>query len=69
MLVCACVRVCVIFLFSFSVCYLFICISLQFGGIKVENQVNRFRMKEKVSSQDMEEDMHSILYLLVCFLS
>ena len=32
----ACVRVCEIFLFSFSVCYLFICISLQFGGIKVE---------------------------------
>ena len=32
----ACVRVCVIFLFSCSVCYLFICISLLFGGIKVE---------------------------------
>jgi len=31
--------------------------------------VYRFRMKEKVSSQDLEEDMHSILYLLVCFLS
>ena len=27
--------VCVFFLFSCSVCYLFICISLQFGGIKV----------------------------------
>ena len=27
---------CVNLLFSFSVCYLFICISLQFGGIKVE---------------------------------
>ena len=40
--VCVCVRacvracVCVIFLFSFPVCYLFICISLQFGGMTVE---------------------------------
>ena len=33
--VCVCVCVCVIFLFSCSVCYLFICISLQFGGIKI----------------------------------
>ena len=38
----ACARACVrayvrvIFLFSFSVGYLFICISLQFGGTKVE---------------------------------
>ena len=36
--VCVCVCVYVIFLLSFSVCYLFICISLQFGGIKVEIQ-------------------------------
>ena len=45
---CVCVFVCVTFLFSFSVCYLFICISLQFGGTKVEIQLYSiwsFRLK------------------------
>jgi len=49
------VCVCVIFLVSFSVCYLFICISLQFGGIKVEIKI-LFSLDARSVVLKIEED-------------